>query len=319
MKDLISVIVPIYNVEKYLKRCIESILNQTYFNIEIILVNDGSTDNSLEIANEYKKNDSRIKVISKKNGGLSSARNIGIDNANGKYLTFIDSDDYISSDYIEILYNSIIKYNSDISVAIFKLVFEDNSQKRIYKTKRVNEYVNDRYNMLIKMFYQKDFDTSAVAKLFSVKIFEGVRFPEGLLYEDLATIYKLFMNAKKISYINKEIYFYFQRKGSITKDNFKVKDFDLINIVSMILDEMKSVDKKNNLNNKLLNAVVQKYLSANFYILRKIGFNSDKYKKYRDYCIKNIKQYKCLNFNARLKNNLAVILFSINPKIVTKF
>ena len=124
MEDLISVVVPIYNVEKYLKTCIETIIKQTYKNIEIILVNDGSTDNSLQICNEFKEKEKRIKVINKKNGGLSDARNIGLKKAKGKYICFIDSDDFINEKYIEELHSLIIKNNAQIAICSFENVNE---------------------------------------------------------------------------------------------------------------------------------------------------------------------------------------------------
>lgn len=114
--ELITLVIPIYNIENYLGRCLDSVINQTYKDLEIILVNDGSTDNSLEICESYAKEDSRIKIINKNNGGLSSARNVGLDACKGDYVTFIDSDDWVSLDYIEILYKNIIDNNADISI-----------------------------------------------------------------------------------------------------------------------------------------------------------------------------------------------------------
>lgn len=119
--ELISVIVPIYNTSKYLSKCIDSIINQTYKNLEIILVNDGSTDNSLDICNKYKLIDSRIIIINKDNGGLSSAKNIGLDNHKGRYIAFIDSDDYVDNNFIGELYNNLISTNSDISLCNYYL------------------------------------------------------------------------------------------------------------------------------------------------------------------------------------------------------
>ena len=125
-QDLISIVVPIYNVEKYLEKCINSIIIQTYKNIEIILVNDGSTDSSGKICDIYLKIDKRIKVVHKKNGGLSDARNVGIENAKGKYIAFIDSDDFLDSDFIEILYNLIIEYNADVSCCKCNVIYKLN-------------------------------------------------------------------------------------------------------------------------------------------------------------------------------------------------
>ena len=125
MEDLISIIIPVYKVEKYIYKCIDSVLNQTYKNLEIILVDDGSPDKCPEICEEYAKKDNRIKIIHKKNGGLSDARNAGLKVATGKYIGFVDSDDYIEKDMYQVLYNNIIKTNSDISIVNLKEVKEN--------------------------------------------------------------------------------------------------------------------------------------------------------------------------------------------------
>ena len=125
MEELISVVVPVYNVEKYIDKCINSIINQTYKNLEIILVDDGSPDNCGNICDEYAKKDNRIIVIHKENGGLSDARNTGIEVSKGKYITFIDSDDYISDNYVSFLYNLIIEYKADISIGKHYVLYEN--------------------------------------------------------------------------------------------------------------------------------------------------------------------------------------------------
>ena len=125
MEDLISVVVPIYNVENYIKKCVDSILSQTYKNLEIILVDDGSPDNCPQICDEYAQKDNRIKVIHKENGGLSDARNAGIDISKGKFITFIDSDDYIEKDYVEVLYNSIKENASDMAIGSHKAIYDN--------------------------------------------------------------------------------------------------------------------------------------------------------------------------------------------------
>ena len=149
-QDLISIVVPIYNVEKYLEKCINSIIIQTYKNIEIILVNDGSTDSSGKICDIYLKKDKRIKVIHKKNGGLSDARNVGIENAKGKYIAFIDSDDFIDSDFIEILYNLIIEYNADVSCCKCNVIYKKNKKQQVEE--KINIFTN--YEAINEMLYQ---------------------------------------------------------------------------------------------------------------------------------------------------------------------
>ena len=157
MKDLITVAIPIYNVEKYLERCIKSIINQTYKNIEILLVNDGSPDNSKEIMEKYKENDKRIKCFYKKNGGLSDTRNYAINIASGKYICFIDGDDYIDNTFVEKLYNKIIEDKSDLAWCNFTLVNDDGKYDEII--------IND------KNIY--DFEMpSACNKLYNVDIFK---------------------------------------------------------------------------------------------------------------------------------------------------
>lgn len=312
--DLITIVIPVYNVKKYIERCIKSVINQTYKNIEIILVDDGSTDESGDICDEYAKKDNRIKVIHKKNGGLSDARNFGIDAANGKYISFVDSDDFVTNNYVEVLYNLIKNNDSDISVCIWKNVFEDNKTKKSYFTLFHREITATNLVMLQHMLYQKLFDTSACAKLYDISLFDNIRFPKGKLYEDLATTYKLFLKSKTISYSNDEIYYYFVRNNSITQSEFKEKDMDLIEISETLLKTLMEVDYKMGLRNKLTNAAISRYLSGNFTVLKKT--NTEKLKKYNDVCIQNIKKYGRYNIHARLKNNIALLLFKINPKLI---
>lgn len=221
MDELISIIVPVYNVEEYLEECIESIRKQTYKNIEILLVDDGSKDKSGKICDDYLQRDNRIKVIHKKNGGLSDARNKGIKESKGKYLIFVDSDDTIDEDMCEVLYENIIKEKSDI--AICELYSEKNK-----KIKKRIEIKNMTSKEAIKeMLCQKLFDTSAGGKLFKKEFFNKIIFPKGKLYEDLGTIYKIFELAKKITYIPVEKYYYRRRPNSITTSKFTDKQMDL--------------------------------------------------------------------------------------------
>lgn len=312
--DLITIVIPVYNVEKYLGRCIDSVIKQTYKNIEIILVDDGATDQSGNICDEYAEKDKRIKVIHKKNGGLSDARNAGIDIATGKYISFIDGDDFVADNYVEKLYNLIKKNNSDVSVCIWKKIFEDGKTKKSYFTFFHREITSNNYIMLQHMLYQKLFDTSACAKLYDISLFNNIRYPKGKLYEDLATTYKLFLKSKKITYSNDVIYYYFVRNNSITQSNFKEKDMDLIEISDTLLQSLKEIDKKMGLKNKLTNAAISRYLSGNFTILKKT--NVHKLKKYNDTCIQNIKKYGRFNIHSRLKNNIALLLFKIDPNLI---
>ena len=203
--ELISIIVPVYNVEEYLDRCIQSVLNQSYKNIEIILVDDGSTDKSLEICNKYKK-ETKIKVFHKKNGGLSSARNFGMKKIKGKYIYFLDSDDYISINTIEILYNSLKNNNGDISCAKELFVYDSVTNLEANKDFGVINYTSE--NALESILYMNGISNSACNKLYKKELFNNIIFPEGKLYEDLGCIYKVIGKANKIVFNNVFLYNY---------------------------------------------------------------------------------------------------------------
>lgn len=227
MDELITIIVPIYNVENYLQRCVNSILTQTYTNIEIILVNDGSPDNCGVICDEYSKIDSRIKVLHKDNGGLSDARNAGLEIAQGYYVTFIDSDDWISNEYVEKLHTLLKDSNADISICNFiKTSKEDfvneDSEEIIY------EYSNSQ--ALMKFF--DDFYVQMViacGKLYKIKLFREINFPIGKLHEDEFTTYKLIYNADKVVLTTAQLYYYWQREDSIMGSGFNMNGrFDIV-------------------------------------------------------------------------------------------
>ena len=193
LQPLISVIVPCYNVEEYLPKCIESILNQTYRNLEILLVDDGSPDNCGRICDEYAAKDSRIRIIHKKNGGLSDARNAALDVMTGEYVTFIDSDDYVSDDYVEYLYKIIKESGVKLSVSSYQ-TFVDDSSAEICTNNPLFVKIVHTNDALTGMFYQQIFDTSAWAKMYHRSLFsDGIRYPKGWLYEDLPTTYRLMM------------------------------------------------------------------------------------------------------------------------------
>ena len=216
MNELISVIIPIYNVERYLEKSIESVIGQSYKNLEIILVDDGSTDESGKMCDEIAKKDKRIKVIHKKNGGLSDARNAGIEVAKGKYLGFIDSDDYIDKYFYETLYTVLKKYNADISMCNYKKVytdFEENNAKLEHK-----EQVFNSKQALRELLLFGKIENYAWNKLYRKELFEKVRYPVGKKMEDIGTTYLTIKNSKTVVVTDYIGYFYRQRKGSIMSD-----------------------------------------------------------------------------------------------------
>ena len=270
---LISIIVPCYNVEAYLPKCVDSILSQTYSNLEIILVDDGSPDRCGDICDEYAKRDCRIRVIHKKNGGLSDARNVAIDIAKGEYITFVDSDDYVSPDYIETLYGLVEKYRCKVGVAWLRTFNEGRKADTIQHA--YFDKVFDRMEGIEKMFYQELFDTAAWCKIYHRSLFEtGIRYPFGLIYEDLPTTYLLFLQSDKIAFCNHIIYNYLLRANSIEGQPFKVNKLDsALKILEMIhehADELKPVKK----------AVRCRLLSFCYHILLEMPADySDKRKK----------------------------------------
>ena len=212
-QPLISVIVPVYKVEKYLNKCVESIVNQTYKNQEIILVDDGSPDNCPAMCDEWAKKDSRVKVIHKKNGGLSSARNAGLDIMTGSLVSFIDSDDYVGPEMHERLYNLMQEYDADMSICAGIDVFEDKPEPDI-KGRPITIKLLSREEAL-RMLVCNRLTVIAPTKLYKSEIFDSIRFPEGVLYEDYATAHKTYGVCNKIILSNEIFYFYLKRDDSI--------------------------------------------------------------------------------------------------------
>ena len=221
---LVSVIVPCYNVEQYLPQCIDSILNQTYQNLEVWLVDDGSPDRCGEICDEYAKKDARIKVINKKNGGLADARNVALDVMTGEYVVFVDSDDYISPTHIEGLYHLIEKYGADVSVNTFCSFYEGSSPNP--SPKSTKDWVLDGLHAAEIMFYQEHFDTTAWGKMYKASLFDGICYPHGLLFEDLPTTYRLLLKANKVVFNDEQSYFYLLRSNSIEGAAFSPHKLD---------------------------------------------------------------------------------------------
>lgn len=212
MTTLVSIIIPIYKVELYLRRCLDSIVNQTYTNLEIILVDDGSPDRCPKICDEYAERDKRIKVIHKENGGLSDARNAGLDICKGEYISFIDSDDWVNEKYVESLINTAIKEKADI--AISENIRTDGIITKDSIFPNTTSYTSK--DALIHLFTQNhDAFTISCGKLYKKSLFTTLRFPLGKYHEDEFTTYILFYNSKKIVYTSEILYYYYQRADSI--------------------------------------------------------------------------------------------------------
>ena len=224
MEPLISIIVPIYKVEPYLKRCVDSIQNQTYRNLEIILVDDGSPDNCGKICDESAIVDSRIKVIHKPNGGLSDARNAGLDIASGDFIGFVDSDDFIHPMMFKDLHEQLEKYDADIAQCSFKKVSGDEminpdepSNLKVLSNMEVLDYIYTPFCVDYIVAWDK---------LYKKDLFKELRFPKSKIHEDEFSTYKLFYWSKKIVVSDKKYYYYFQSPNSIIRSNFSIKKLD---------------------------------------------------------------------------------------------
>ena len=314
MRDnLISIIVPIYKVEAYLNKCLDSICNQTYKNLEIILVDDGSPDNSGKMCDDYAKKDSRIKVIHKENGGLSSARNAGLDIATGEYISFIDSDDYINAKFIETLYNLCIENNADISECDF-LKFENDDVKEIKE--EVNIHLYTSHEMQNRMYSEIDNVRSVVVwnKLYKKYIYENMRFPVGKINEDEFCTYRAFYSCKtKIATTSEKLHYYRYSPESIMGRKFNVKRLDVLDA----LKERKQFYKENN-ELELYEKTILTYsdMLKYFYELTKNYIENPKehlktiHNNYKQNYI-DLKRSNKLNVKERIKN----LIFVLKPEI----
>lgn len=251
---LISVIVPVYNVEKYLRRSIDAIINQTYKNLEIILVDDGSTDRSGKICDEYAALDKRVKVIHKKNSGQAGAINLALDCANGEYIGFSDPDDYINKNFYKNLYILAEKYNTDITeCSMVKVKEEDDVQKVYIEEFEVQENENveffDGIGGIRKLFgedFAEYLETIVkVNKIYKKQVFENIRFSEVRIYEEWGTMYKLYYNTKKNLKMHKVQYVYVQRKTSTVNRPFskeRLLMLDGIEYCISLAKELKLID-----------------------------------------------------------------------------
>lgn len=222
-KPLISIIVPVYNVEEYVARCIKSICKQTYSNIQVILVDDGSTDTSGEICDKFALQDSRIEVVHQKNQGLSEARNTGFAYIKGSYISFVDSDDYISENYISYLYGLIVNENADLSSCKY---IETNKEFEFSSGGSSEYHTYNREEAFEKLCYQLVLTTSAWGKLYKVELFESIKFPKGKLYEDVGTFYKILENASVIVCGEQVHYLYYRRATGIVRSGFNPAKMD---------------------------------------------------------------------------------------------
>ena len=284
MKDLISVIVPVYNVVDYLPKCLDSILNQTYKELEIVLIDDGSFDGSSEVCDQYAKNDNRIKVIHQKNAGVAEARNVGLDNSCGKYIIFVDSDDFINCDLVIFLLNDIKEKKADISICGYYKIFEDGSKKTCY---HLNENFivkgNDKFKYLYNSY--SVITISPCLKIYKKELFANLRYKKGKNHEDEIISLDILKKAAVISYNIKPLYNYVKREKSITY-RFNMKMFDSLDAYEL---RKKYFKKKKYDNLYDLNEYFKFCILTNALIMYDISNSNElsacEYKKLIDECI----------------------------------
>lgn len=284
-QDLISVIVPVYNVEKYISRCVESILAQTYTNVEILLIDDGATDNSGKICDDFAKKDKRIVVIHKENEGVSVARNTALDIAKGKYITFVDSDDYIAEDCVERLYNLLMLYEADISMVGLETVYNYNTKLVKGKKKKISCYSN--IEAVETLLYRKGITNGPCGKLYKKQLFDEIHFPAGIvLAEDLAIMYRLLYIAQKVVCSKEKKYFYYQRKSSIIHKKNDKKNMDRIKVSNEILEWSKEICPQ------CYPAATTRLFVSCLQALREVTLEDSQNMELLEEIKKNIKQYR---------------------------
>ena len=296
-----SVIVPVYNVQDFLARCLQSIVLQTYDNLEILVVDDGSTDQSSVVARNWADTDSRISIITKDNGGLSAARNAALDVARGDFITMVDSDDFVSTTLVETLL-AILKQHPKADIACCQWQqFDDPARwKPVEGTERVTLLESNQ--ALLDIFYQRQhINHSACAKLYRRRLFDTVRYPVGRLYEDLSVVLDIFGQCNQVAVSYDVMYAYHQREGSITHD-FKPERADVIDI---LLEMEWKVDKE------LRPAVQSRLMSACFNMLRLMPRGDNRYDDLKRRCYDHIRRLRGQTLrdkNVRTRNRVAATM-----------
>ena len=307
----ISVIVPIYNIENYLDKCINSLLNQNFdHKYEVILVDDGSTDKSGIIADGYGMESGIIKVLHKKNGGLSSARNYGLMYAQGKYITFVDSDDYVSVNYLRDLYSVSMKYNAEIVLTKICLMTEEETEK--YHREEIKTELIDNRDAFWQVYIQKKVSWSACAKLIKKNILDKHEFPNGY-YEDSASMYLFLDEAKRIVVTDlRNNYHYIRRVGSITASSLSEKHMRIFEVC----DEIQTYLKNNYSEWEYLSTLI--YQNAVLQLITRINMSNTEYKEIFKKTItisrKNLKKI-ISNKKIGIKTKYYAVVLCTNPTI----
>ncbi len=314
----VSVIVPVYNIQDYIGKCLDSIICQTYSMIEIIVIDDGSSDNSGVICDKYKEKDNRIKVIHKRNGGLSSARNVGIQNSSGEILVFVDGDDWIDDKYIETLITVMKERNADIVCCASRIVFGDNTVEGS-EVGDVKEYSPEA--AIESLCYNREMICAVWGKMYKRELFDDIRFPVGKTFEDMAVAHKLFDKANKIAYVDYFGHYYYQRRGSILNSGYNDNKLDRIYISEDILKFVK--ERYPNIINSAYCRCLLSYLGAykDLPFFRRDDAVWNKVKAVRSYvihdkkCSRGIRMLALLSYGGKAITKTTLKLYAISKSL----
>ena len=317
--ELISIIIPVYKVEKYFNKCVESVVNQTYKNLEIILVDDGSPDNCPNMCEAWAKKDSRIKVIHRKNGGLSAARNSGIEVAKGEYFCFVDSDDYVAEDYVKSLYEALKSDNADMAICEvtevdekYRTIDDTNSRQRLSNETKTGLELLDLILPAKTYAY-----VVAWNKLYKRELFNNLRYAEGKIHEDEFIIHRLFARCNRVAIIDKPLYYYLKRGDSIIGIGFNIKRMDAVEALEDRLTLCKEINQP-----KLARKALYVLLTTVAYYTELLdvatNISSDKKQELRNKFKKIYKTYLKEILNSKdfsFPEKLLVSLYSISPAL----
>lgn len=302
---MISIIVPVYKTEQYLEKCVQSLLNQTYRDFELILIDDGSPDKCGAMCDELSDVDSRIRVLHKRNGGLSDARNAGLEIAKGEYITFVDSDDYVAPELLETLMDGI-REGTQVSACNFFTVRDGVAKP--WRNPKGGFIQLSSLEAVEDMLYAHSIDTSVWGKLFHRSCFAQIRFPVGRVYEEVATTYRLMLTQRRVSITMRPLYYYVKRAGSIVTAGYSSRDMDMMDHSKAILAFAQREQPE------LLPAACRRIVYACFYLLKTMGMAYRRYPDEVAELMRAFRQYRGPVFRDRKvsrRDRAAIILLSL--------
>lgn len=298
-KTKISIVIPVYNDEMNLYSCIDSLLCQTYKDFEIVLVDDGSVDNSNNICKQYKEKNSNIKLINIEHKGSDVARNIGLEHCDGDFITFVDSDDYVDPKYLEIMYNNIVSNNCDLCICDFRVVFNHEYKKKYYTNQIRILSSEEMYKMFFRISQKKDY-YGVWGKLIKKEVISKIKFVENKINGDIPFVYSVISSANKAVFVDDVLYYYYHNREGITNRAFSFEKLDLLEMWDVVLKDVKEKHPE------YLDYCKGCCMRARFTLLSKMfidGYDKNNKELYEINC--QLKQYIRKNYFSLLKLNMS--------------